>query len=130
MDMKQLLLRHYTTLMAAAAFIVWGGWATFVNADAGTGQRIVSGLTQGTISAVSTVTMIWVIELLYRKLEGVRLRILLPSVMPTLILGVILVTAHQLAGTEHIVWTVTPNLVIVFIFGMITTFKVRTTVAQ
>lgn len=123
--MKQLFLRHYNLLMAGAAFVVWGCWAGYVNADSDMLQRIVSGLTQGTMSALSTLMMIWIIGFLYRWLEGARLRALLPSLVLTSALGALFVAAHEMAGTNHIARTVIPNLIIVFVFGVITTLKVQ-----
>ena len=50
--------RAFNTLSALSAFMLWGGWVYLVNRGHSVGKGLVSGLAQGTASALITLVMI------------------------------------------------------------------------
>ncbi len=129
--------RRYNLVSAALAFLLWGIWAYYVNAETavgvneqttvGQGQAspLVSGLTQGTGSFIITLVMVRAVAWLYGHLKAGAVRLVLPAVIVASITGSCLATAHALVGTPNIVQTIAPALSVAFVFNFYTAVKLR-----
>jgi mannose/fructose/N-acetylgalactosamine-specific phosphotransferase system component IIC len=87
------------------AFLAMGGWAVFANRDHALGQVLLSGLVQGTVSALLTLGLKKFLEWFNAKLAGPAALIVPPLVTAATILA-ILISAHKLAGTPEIAATI------------------------
>jgi LytS/YehU family sensor histidine kinase len=86
-------------------FLAMGGWAVFANRHHELGQALLSGLVQGTISALLTLGLKKFLEWFNAKLAGAAALLLPPLITAATILA-ILVSAHSLAGTPEIAATI------------------------
>jgi hypothetical protein len=121
--------RRYNLTSAALAFLLWGTWAYYVNAetvvDRGQASPLLSGLTQGTGSFVITLVMVRAVAWLYSHLSLPAVRLVLPALIVVSITGSCLATAHSLVGTANIVRTIAPALSVAFVFNIYTALKLR-----
>ena len=120
--------KRYVLTSAALAFVIWGGWAWFVNSQppATEGRAaVVSGLVQGIGSCMITLLMVRSVTWLFRRLAGHPLRLLLPAAVTTAVTGTCLALAHVIAGTANVALTIAPGLVVAFCFNVFTANKLR-----
>ncbi len=118
--------RLYNIFSAVLGFIMWGGWAYYINGGHGIGTRITAGLAQGTATFVITLFMIKLVTFFYMKLPGFGIfRLILPSVFTIAITGTCLTLIHVCIGTPNIFLTVAPALTMAFLFCLYTTFKLK-----
>jgi len=125
--------RRFNLISAALAFLLWGGWAFFVNSRAAAGSGappIVSGVTQGIGSFCITLMMVRSVSWLYHQLPANSLRLVLPALITVCITGTVLLVAHTLVGTANIIGTIAPALTVAFCFNLFTTFKLREAAAN
>ncbi|WP_066565595.1 hypothetical protein [Snodgrassella sp. CFCC 13594] len=115
--------QRYTWISAAMAFVLWGSWAGYINADHGFWRGLFSGLTQGLCSLVITLIMTRALEWQYNALSIRFLKIVLPPIATVLVTGTSLVAIHYLIGTPNIAQTVTPALSVAILFGFMTTAR-------
>lgn len=110
----------YNLGSAFFAFMLWGGWAYFIN------KNSVSALTQGGASFIITLFLIHAVNKLYYSLPikaGGLLQLFSPAIITVTFTGSCLYLAHKIAGTAHIVKTITPALLVAFIFCIYTTYR-------
>lgn len=108
---------------AALAFVLWGSWAYVVNVPASPMTGLISGLTQGTSSALMTLVMIKAVTAISRRLQRPFLRLTLPTVITVGAAAIFLVIAHSIAGTPSIFWTILPGLSGALPFCTFTSYK-------
>lgn len=123
--------RLFTALSALAAFLLWGGWAYFVNAPetslTAAATRLTSALTQGTASFLITLFMVRAVSALFNRLPANAFRLLLPAVITVSLTGSGLAIIHALIGTAKILYTIAPALSVAFLFCLLTAYKLSKT---
>jgi hypothetical protein len=87
------------------AFLAMGAWAVFANRSAGTTHALTAGLVQGALSGAITLGLKRFLETASARLDGVWAMIVPPATSCAVIL-VLLLGAHLLAGTRHILATI------------------------
>lgn len=121
--------RRFNLISAGLAFMLWGGWAYWVNTETTIeGERaspLSSGLTQGAGSFIITLIMVRTVAWLYYHLPAHSTRMVLPALTTVAVTGSCLATAHALVGTPDIVQTIAPALTVAFAFNIYTTVKLR-----
>lgn len=117
--------KRYELLSALAAFLIWGGWAFYINDGSGFGIRLTSGLTQGTASMTITMVMVRSVTGIYRQLPENILRLFLPAVVTVSIIGSGLAFIHYVVGTPRIISTISPALTVAFVFCIYTAYKLH-----
>ncbi len=115
----------YNLASAIAAFVMWGGWAFFVNSRETDSSGIVSGIAQGTASFTITLLMVRAITFLYHTFNHPILKLLLPALLTVSVTSTCLVLIHLAVGTPHIISTIAPALSVAFAFCLFTTFKLN-----
>ena len=119
--------RIYNVLSALSAFLLWGGWAFYVNGGADAVKGLTSGLTQGTASFIITLVMVRVVTWFFKHLPGNFLQLPLAAFLTVTITGSCLVGIHWLMHTPHIFNTIAPALSVAFAFCWYTAYKLRKT---
>ncbi len=128
--------RRFNLISAFLAFLLWGGWAWYVNSDGVSSNSnsvsigsqtspLVSSLTQGIGSFVITLVMVRAVAWLYHRMPGVPLRVLWPAVITVAFTGSCLAIAHCCVGTPNIVRTIAPALSVAFAFNVYTAVKLN-----
>ena len=122
--------QRYNMVSAIGAFLLWGGWAFWINQPAGLHQAMLSGITQGTASLLITLAIVKLIGFFFNRLRH-PLRLWLPPLLTISITGSLLVCAHWLARTPHIVSTIALPITVAFIFCLFTAYRLeRATTAR
>jgi hypothetical protein len=119
--------KRYELLSALAAFLIWGGWAFYINDGLGPGVRFTSGLAQGTASTIITMVMVRSVTKIYRQLPDSILRLILPGIITVSITGSALAFIHYMVGTPRIISTISPVLTVAFAFCVYTAYKLHKT---
>lgn len=114
---------RYRATSAVLAFALWGMWAFMVNSAGGVPEGVVSGVVQGTASFVITLIMISIVTRLYNLMADMPFRLFLPSMVTVGCTGACLVGIHMAAGTPEVMKTVSPPLVVAFLYCLFTTIK-------
>ena len=83
------------------AFLAMGGWAVFANHRHGLERAAISGLAQGTVSGLLTLGLKRFLEAAAARLPDVAAAILPPALTCVVVL-IILLTVHHLAGTPDV----------------------------
>jgi len=117
--------KRFTYISALLAFILWGGWAFYINGEFGNKSRILSGITQGTCSFIITLLMTKVIAYQYNQFSRMVCKILFPPIITVSITGTLLVLIHNKVGTPAIFETVSPALTVALLFGFFTIYKLH-----
>ncbi|MDF3031875.1 MAG: hypothetical protein K0R03_2433 [Moraxellaceae bacterium] len=91
---------------AAAAFVMWGAWAYWINRAHGHFAGLVAGVAQGAASFTITLIMAAAVTTLSRRLAGRRGQFLLPPFLTVGCTTSALYTLHHLAGTPNILSTI------------------------
>jgi len=117
--------RLFTILSALLAFLLWGGWAYYVNASADVSNGLISGLTQGTASFTITLLMVHLVTWFFKYLPSNFLQLPLAAFFTVSITGSCLVGIHLLVGTPKIFYTIAPALSVAFAFCWYTAYKLR-----
>ena len=113
----------FNFLSALLAFLLWGGWAFYVNGQTSVTVGSTAAITQGTASAVITLFMVRAVTWLYKILPKTFFQMILPGFLTVCFTGSCLTGIHYLAGTPEIFYTVSPALTVAFLFNVFTTFK-------
>jgi hypothetical protein len=101
---------------ATAAALLYGSWAGFSNHEHGIWVALEAGLVQGALSFLSTMTLVLVLEALFR-LGGSALEGFLLAAGGTISLMIAVMTAvHWMAGTPNPVTTIAPSIIVGSIF--------------
>ncbi len=117
--------RQFNILSAVFAFIIWGGWAYYINSSHGVSTGIVSGFTQGTASFIITLLMVRAVTWLAQRIKNHSLKLILPAVITVSFTGCCLAIIQSLVGTPAIPGTIAPALTVAFLFCVFTAFKLR-----
>lgn len=123
--MQPLTSRRYEFLSAIMAFIIWGGWAFYVNGGSRFETRLISGFAQGTASLIITLIMVRMVTEIFNRLPDNSLRLVLPAMITVCITGSGLTLVHALVGTPRIVTTIMPALSVAFVFCVFTALKLH-----
>lgn len=108
-----------SVLAPLIAFVVWGCWAYFSNAQAN--SALTSALVQGTVSAVMAVVIEVAVLRLYRVIAcGKRASVwlIVPPAIMSLLIVLVMTIAHKLVGTQNIITTVVPPSTVGFLYGV------------
>jgi hypothetical protein len=117
--------KKYNIISALAAFVVWGGWAYYIN-DTGTENvRVISAATQGVSSLIITLALVKLVSLIFNRLPRKILSVFIASVISVTCSGSCLIAVHYLIGTPEIVSTVSPPLLVAFSFCLFTAYKLH-----
>lgn len=121
--------RRFNLTSAILAFVLWSGWAYFVNGGPSTeghsSAPMVSALTQGTGSFIITLIMVRLVSWIYHLLPVHSARIVSAALITVSITGSCLATAHAVVGTPEIVSTIAPALAVAFFFNVYTASMLR-----
>lgn len=112
-------------LSAAAAFVLWGGWALYVNSNDSFSAGVQAGVTQGAASFVITLLMVRCVQYWAQRFEHPLKQLLLPAVLTVSATGSGLVLIHWLAKTPNIATTIAPALTVAFAFCVATSMKLQ-----
>lgn len=115
--------RQFNLVSAALAFLIWGGWAYYVNNDQGSSTGLISGITQGSASFIITLAMVHTVTWLYKNIPPSPLQLFLPAIITVSITASCLYSVHSLVGTPNIAYTIAPALSVAFMFCVFTCFK-------
>ncbi|MGZ8189679.1 MAG: hypothetical protein ACXWTS_00465 [Methylococcaceae bacterium] len=122
--------RFFNVLSALMAFLLWGGWAYYVNGTTDVTKGLISGLTQGTASFIITLVMVHLVTWFFNYLPRNFLQLPLAAFMTVSITGSCLAGIHFLVATPEIFFTITPALSVAFVFCWYTAYKLRKTSAK
>jgi len=120
--------RLYDWGAALLAFLVWGGWAFYVNQPAGLAVGLTSGAAQGTVSMLMTFVMIKAVTLIFRHLSNRVLQLTLPTILTIGAAAGFLVLVHSQVGTPNIFWTIFPSLSMAVSFCAYTSYQLQSSV--
>ncbi|MCM8536791.1 MAG: hypothetical protein NE334_12710 [Lentisphaeraceae bacterium] len=109
----------FRNLSSAIAAITWGLWTYYANRNTAP-SPIISSVAQATLSFVMTMLSVETLSFLQNNFTNYKSKILTPSLM---LLGssfLISISIHSILKTENIITTILPNLLVGFIFSLIT----------
>ena len=118
--------RLYDWGAALLAFVVWGGWAYYVNLPAGLAVGLTSGAAQGTVSMLMTIVMIKAVTEIFRRLRNRLLQLTLQTILTVGAAAGFLILVHSQVGTPNIFWTIVPSLSMAVPFCAYTSYKLIT----
>lgn len=121
--------KPFKVLSAVMAFLLWGGWAFYVNSKESFAAGLLAGFTQGIASFMITLFMVHAVTCLFLRIAGQTSRLVLPAVVTVAFTGSCLAGLHYLAGTPSILPTIAPALTVAFAFCIYTAFKLQKTAA-
>ena len=99
-------------LSSIAAFVIYGGWAYFVNRSHDESLAQMIGVVQGGYSFGLTFVMTLVTEWLYQKFSNQTHQVRYVMVTVCTALFIMPVTIHWMIGTPEILMTILPGFVI------------------
>ncbi len=99
-------------LAATAGFIVYGGWAFFINYDYGLPAALKAGATQGSYSFTLTLSLSFLMEWLFQLSRQPRLQFSLAFITPCLLIYCTSWGVNVLTGTPEILLTILPGATI------------------
>ncbi len=117
--------RLYNFLSAMFAFLIWGGWAYYINGRENLETGIISGITQGMASFTITLLMVHAVSWIYRRLPNNFWQLILPAIFTVSFTGSCLAAIHYAVGTPEIIYTISPALSVAFAFCLFTAYKLR-----
>lgn len=110
---------------AFLAFIFWGAWAYYANSQAGFSVAWVSALSQGVFSMVMTFIIGFVTVALFRCFTSPMAQLLMPSLLVLMMTSVCLSLLHVAIGTPEILLTISPALVVGYLFSFFKTIQIK-----
>jgi hypothetical protein len=116
---------YFNFVSAIMAFMLWGGWAIYVNANDTDNTGIISGLTQGTASFMITFFLVHSVTLLFHQFKHPVAKLLFPAIVTVCFTSMCLLLIHSLAGTPHILMTIFPAIAVAFSFCLFTSYKLH-----
>ena len=120
----------FKLISALAAFVLWGGWAYYINGGSANPASLKAAGVQGSASFIITLLMVRAVTWLHGRLPSGTLQVWLPSVITLSSTGSILIAAHWLAGTPQILPTIAPALLVGGLFCLFTSHTLRKTEAR
>lgn len=115
--------RYFNYVSAFMAFMLWGGWAFYVNVEDTVNAGIISGLSQGTASFMITLFLVHSVTRLYHRFKHPVAKLLFPAIVTVCFTSMCLLLIHSLAGTPHIILTIFPAITVAFSFCLFTSYK-------
>lgn len=113
---------------ALAAFLLWGGWAWYVNGADSEWNTLLAALAQGTSSFLITLVLVALVTRLYNAFEHPFARLWLPALVLVVLSSSLLLLVHLWVGTEELLYTILPPSTVAFMFSLFTTIKMHKTV--
>jgi hypothetical protein len=117
--------KRYNIVSALAAFVVWGGWAYYINDTGSENVRFISALTQGVSSLIITLALVKLVSFIFNRLPRKILSVFIASIISVTCSGSCLIAVHYLIGTPEIFNTVSPPLLVAFSFCLFTAYKLH-----
>ena len=108
-----------TVIFSICAFLMYGGWAAFANLQHGLGKSLMAGLTQGSLSFVSTAILTTAMEMVFSRMSAGVARFLAAGVGPITIALLLMVGIHFFTGTPEIVTTMLPPTIVGYAYSLI-----------
>lgn len=115
-------------LAATAGFIVYGGWAFFINYGYGLSAAFKAGATQGSYSFTLTLSLSFLMEWLFQLSSQPRLQFSLAFITPCLLIYCTSWGVNVLTGTPEILLTILPGATISTLYTLsytLTLFKLQ-----
>ena len=113
----------FTTVSALGAFILWGGWALYMNLEYGMFVAMQAGATQGMASSLLTLFMVRAVSWIYTLCGPSKIRLVLPAITTVFFTGSCIFLIHWLMGTPRIIATIVPAIGVAFLFCLFTTYQ-------
>lgn len=110
-------------ISAAIAFVVWGGWAFYVNSGSSMYGGLIAALTQGCASFIITLLMVHSVNSLRTLFDDSLTKLLVPPMMTVACTASGLFLVHKLASTANIITTIAPALSVAFAFCVFTSYQ-------
>ena len=114
-----------SALSGALGFVVYGGWAFWVNVGHSQAAGISAGLLQGSYSFFLTLCMTLVMEYLMFKFKRLPQRGLLTVSIVSIITFLVAYSLHWLNGTPEILLTILPGFVIGLVYSIVYVMGLR-----
>lgn len=115
---------------AAAAFVMWGGWAYWINHGHGQAAGLLAGVAQGAASFTITLIMAAAVTALSQRLQGRRGQFLLPPLVTVGCTTSALYTLHFFAGTPDILTTISAPSSVALAYCLWLGFRLSRTAAE
>jgi len=115
-------------LAAAAGFIVYGGWAYYINFSHGSNAALKALFTQGGYSFTLTLITAFIMEWLFQLSNKPVTRFCLTFFITSLMLYSTSWSINAWAGTPEILWTILPGAIIGTLYTLsytLTLFKLQ-----
>ncbi|MGB5918716.1 hypothetical protein [Arcobacter sp.] len=113
----------FNQISSFLAFIIWGSWAYFINMDSD--NALISALIQGLYSALMSLSIICFVDYFYTLLPKKSIYFILPSILTIMITTILIIIIHFVINTYDILNTITPPIIIAFLFSLYTTLKIK-----
>lgn len=110
--------RRRVARLTAAAFVLYGTWALYANHEHGWPTALRAGLVQGLSSATTTLVIAGGIEGLIDRLRRIRFGAALAVLLPPTLSSMVHLAVHTLNGTPEVWRTITPSIVIGYVFAL------------
>jgi len=110
---------------ALMAFVIWGGWTFYANAQAGYWTALVSACAQGIFSMLMTFFMGYLTGFWFARLRHPLAQLLMPATLILIMSGTFLTILHWFIGTPEIVLTIMPALIVGFLFCLFKTIQLK-----
>ena len=110
---------------ALLAFLLWGGWAWYVNGADDDWHTLLTALAQGTSSFLITLVLVALVTRLYHVFEHPVARLWLPTLVTVALSVSMLILVHLWVETDKLFFTILPPSTVAFLFCMFTTFKLQ-----
>lgn len=125
--MKDLLNQAWfrSAVAGVVAFLVYGGWAFWVNMQDSVEMGVRAGLLQGSYSLLLTFSSTLLMERLYARLRHVPGGLWLSMLVMAAVLWSIPWSIHLLAGTPYILMTVLPGFLIGCVYTLVYLLSLR-----
>jgi hypothetical protein len=116
--------KFFNYASAAGAFLLWGGWAYYVNGP-GTSAGLLSGLAQGAFSFVMTLVLVYLVAYLREYFSTSGTRLLLPPLLTVTATTGLLVLVHLSIHTPQLLATIFPAATVALVFTFVTSYKLH-----
>lgn len=116
--------KRFDYASAAGAFLIWGGWAWYVNGP-GSAAGLASALAQAVFSGAMTLALVRMITGLRGLFSTGRARFLLPPLISVTASTTLLVFIHWVVSTPRLLATIAPSVSVALIFSFVTSFKLH-----
>lgn len=98
------------------AFLIYGAWATYANSNYGLAIALRSGLIQGLLSLLVTMSMTYGMEIIFARIKWFGLRFIFTAFGPLIFVILIMFLVHSIIGTPNIFETIAPSMIVGIIY--------------